>query len=124
MEYSGPWQRAFLRQPPVTIRFSCYYERHEARILKRGASKKPIPTDMKPHLFNRRSFLKTSFMTAAACSLSPRSWARVRGANNDIRIAVIGLHGRGEAHLEGYPKIKGVRIVALCDVDQDVLEKH
>src|SRR5437868_6349795 len=79
---------------------------------------------MKTHLFSRRSFLKTSFMTAAACSLSPRSWARVPGANDDIRIALIGLHGRGEAHLEEYQKIKGVRIVAMCDVDRDVLDKH
>src|SRR5204863_3883231 len=79
---------------------------------------------MKTRLFTRRSFLKASFMTAAACSLSPRSWARVAGANDDIRIAVIGLHGRGEAHLDGYKDMKGVRIIALCDVDTDVLDKH
>src|SRR5437879_11545645 len=80
---------------------------------------------MKTSPFTRRSFLKTSFMTAAACSLWPRSWAQVPGANDEIRIAVIGLNGRGEAHLkEGYNTIKGVRIVALCDVDQDVLDKH
>src|SRR5947208_6690748 len=85
---------------------------------------KRIRTDMKTHLFNRRSFLKASFMTAAACSLSPRSWARVPGANDDIRVAVIGVHDRGEAHLNGYKNIKGVRIVALCDVDGDVLNKR
>src|SRR5689334_17042552 len=80
---------------------------------------------MKKHSLTRRSFLKTSFMSAAACSLSPRSWARVPGANDDVRIAIIGLNGRGVAHLEeGYNLIKGVRIVALCDVDKDVLDKR
>ncbi len=79
---------------------------------------------MKSRLFTRRSFLKSSFLTAAACSLSPRSWARVAGANDNIRIAIVGLNGRGQSHLrDGYNKIKGVRIVALCDVDQNVLDQ-
>jgi len=40
-------------------------------------------------------------------------------------VAVVGFHGRGEAHIAGYLglKDKGVRIVALCDVDSAVLEK-
>ena len=80
---------------------------------------------MKSHLFTRRSFLKTSCLTAAAYSLSPRSWASVRGANEDVRIAVVGLNGRGGTHLEeGYNLIKGVRIVGLCDVDSDVLNQR
>jgi predicted dehydrogenase len=80
---------------------------------------------MQCQMFTRRSFLKTSFVAAAACSLSPRSWASVPGANEDVRIAIVGLNGRGQAHLEeGYNKIKGVRIVALCDVDTEVLAKR
>ena len=31
----------------------------------------------------RRTFFKTSAMAAAGIGLSPRSWAQVRGANDD-----------------------------------------
>lgn len=36
---------------------------------------------------------------------------------------MIGFRSRGEAHIEALKKIKGVRIVALCDVDRHVLDK-
>jgi predicted dehydrogenase len=74
---------------------------------------------------NRRSFLQTSLAASAALSLPARVRAAADGANGDIRVAVVGFHGRGEAHIGGYlaQKEKGVRIVALCDVDSAVLEK-
>lgn len=69
----------------------------------------------------RRDFLKTTLTAAAAVSLSARSRAQVAGANGDIRVAVIGLHGRGKAHIAAFRRIPGVRLVALCDVDSAVL---
>jgi len=72
----------------------------------------------------RRSFLKNSFVTTAALSLPIHSWARVIGANDDIRIAVVGFNGRGKSHIEGFRKLPGVRIVALCDADSAVLEQE
>jgi len=72
---------------------------------------------------SRRTFLKTSTLAAAGIALSARSWGRVAGANGDLRVAVVGLHGRGKAHLKNLAAIKGVRIAALCDVDSAVLEK-
>ena len=82
---------------------------------------------------NRRTFLKSSMLTAAAASAWPllsgcqtqgrvRS-AQVRGANEDIRVAVVGFNGRGGSHISGFRALKGVRLVALCDVDQTVLDK-
>ncbi len=71
----------------------------------------------------RRGFLKTSAMVTAGATFSARSWAQVSGANGDLRVAVIGLNGRGKSHLSSLSRIKGVRLVALCDVDQSVLEK-
>ncbi|HKB89615.1 MAG TPA: twin-arginine translocation signal domain-containing protein, partial [Opitutaceae bacterium] len=65
----------------------------------------------------RRTFLKTSALAAASATLSARSWAQVAGANGDIRIAVVGLNGRGKNHLSSFKEVKGVRIVALCDAD-------
>ncbi len=72
---------------------------------------------------SRRAFLKTSTLAAAGLALSARSWGQVTGANSDIRVAVAGLNGRGKAHLKSLSGLKGVRIVALCDVDSAVLAK-
>jgi len=79
---------------------------------------------------NRRQFLKSTWLTGAALSLVPTLTraqstnvkARIVGANNDIRIAVVGLNGRGKNHLDGL-SMKGVRIVAICDVDNAVLDR-
>ncbi len=73
--------------------------------------------------FNRRNFLKSTALTGAALSLSPRSWAQVAGANNDIRVAVIGFNGQGGSHIGSLLKAKGARITALCDCDKEVLAK-
>jgi predicted dehydrogenase len=72
---------------------------------------------------NRRTFLSRAALTAAAFTLPTASWARVPGANDDIRAAVIGFNGRGEDHIKSIRGLarKGVRLVALCDVDSKVL---
>ena len=72
---------------------------------------------------NRRSFIKTSLLAAAGAALPARAWSQVLGANADIRVAVIGLNGRGRNHLTSLAKIPGVRVVALCDADMAVLDK-
>ena len=71
----------------------------------------------------RRTFIKTSAAVAAGAILPARSWGQIIGANADIRVAVIGLNGRGGNHISSLKRIEGVRIVALCDVDRAVLEK-
>ena len=70
---------------------------------------------------SRRNFLKQGSFAAATVALSARSWSQVAGANNDIRVAIIGLNGRGNAHMSGFKDMRGVRITALCDVDTEVL---
>jgi predicted dehydrogenase len=70
----------------------------------------------------RRSFLKQSVFGAAAAGWSARSWARVPGANEDIRVAVVGFHGRGKDHIKEWTRMAGVRLTALCDVDKKVLD--
>lgn len=71
-------------------------------------------------ILSRRSFLKASVATAGIAALPPH--ARVLGANNDVRVAVVGFNGMGKAHINAYRKIPGVRITALCDVDTRVLD--
>ncbi|MEY2878820.1 MAG: Inositol 2-dehydrogenase [Verrucomicrobiota bacterium] len=73
---------------------------------------------------SRRTFLKNSALAGAAvAAFSARSWAQVAGANSALRVAVIGLNGRGKSHLESLSKVAGVRIVAICDPDSAVLER-
>jgi predicted dehydrogenase len=71
----------------------------------------------------RRTFLKSSAVAGAAVAFSARSWSQVAGANGDVRVAVVGLNGRGRNHLTSLAAIKGVRLVALCDVDTAVLAR-
>jgi len=71
----------------------------------------------------RRAFLKTATLATAASMLSPRSWGQVVGANGDVRVAVVGLNGRGRNHLASLKAVSGVRIAAICDVDSAVLER-
>jgi len=71
---------------------------------------------------SRRRFL-TNSLCAGAAVMIPHS--RVLGANNDIRIAVVGLGsfvkigGKGRSDLREFRKIPGVRITAICDCDKD-----
>jgi len=69
-------------------------------------------------LVTRRDFIR-SFATAGAVLLTP--YSRVLGANDDIRMAVIGLRGLGRYHVGRYRKMPGVRMAAICDVDQKIL---
>jgi len=71
----------------------------------------------------RRTFVKrASLATGAVAALSPRS--RVLGANDDLRVAVVGFRSQGRFHLQCLRELTGVRVVALCDADRDVLDRE
>lgn len=71
----------------------------------------------------RRSFLKSSLAAGVTMTLlSP--YSRVRGANGDIRLAIVGVGGQGSGHINYFSKLPGVRVVALCDADKDHLDKR
>jgi len=71
----------------------------------------------------RRTFLKTCCVAAGTAALTVAPHARVLGANDDLRVAVVGFHGQGGLHLACLRKLPGVRVAALCDVDRDVLNR-
>jgi predicted dehydrogenase len=71
--------------------------------------------------FNRRRFLKSAAMASVAAPAA--LWSKVPGANEDIRVAVVGFNSRGQDHIDNFRKLKGVRVVALCDVDRTVLDQ-
>jgi len=64
--------------------------------------------------------MKSSIAASVGLSLA-NPFSRVRGANNDIRVAVVGIKGRGESHFKTFHEMSGVRVAALCDVDRNVL---
>jgi hypothetical protein len=51
---------------------------------------------------SRREFMKEAAFGVAglAVSMNANSYARILGANDRLNFAIIGLHGRGVAHLE------------------------
>jgi predicted dehydrogenase len=77
--------------------------------------------------FTRRSFLKRSAAVSGAAwlgaSLGRAPWLRAAGANDAIRLGVVGIGstvkagGMGKGEVRTFRKIPGVRIAALCDVD-------
>jgi len=69
----------------------------------------------------RRTFMKSSIATGVGLTLAA-PFSRVRGANDAIRVAVVGINGRGGSHISGFEEIDGVEVAALCDVDRKVLE--
>ena len=72
----------------------------------------------------RREFLHRSVAAAGALSLPAVVRARAPGANSDIRLAVLGLNGKGNAHINDFRKLPGVRIAAVCDPDRSLLARE
>src|SRR5690348_8483869 len=66
----------------------------------------------------RRHFFFSSGMALTAAQAT-----RVMGANERVPVAIIGLGGRGRAHMNVYSQLPDAEIVALCDVDQAALER-
>jgi len=83
----------------------------------------------------RRNFLKKSIAASAATCIPANnlflsSKSGVLGANDKINLGVIGCGSlvkrgdQGKVHIERFRQIPGVRIIALCDVDENVLNRE
>lgn len=70
----------------------------------------------------RRTFVKGSLGAGVALGLAPHS--RVLGANDDIRVAVVGFRSQGRSHIRWLRELPGARVVGLCDADRDVLDRE
>ena len=65
----------------------------------------------------RREFLKdTAFAGAGAAVLGGLAPARVLGANDSIRVGVLGSGHRARSVMEFFKQVPGVEFVAVCDV--------
>ncbi|MBM3974791.1 MAG: Gfo/Idh/MocA family oxidoreductase [Planctomycetes bacterium] len=79
---------------------------------------------------DRRSFLAAAVAAtvagrAAAAPAPGPARLPVRGpACAEVRLAVVGLRSRGWEHVNAFARVPGCRVVALCDVDRDVLAQR
>jgi predicted dehydrogenase len=67
---------------------------------------------------DRRTFIVNTAVAAASTSIARAA----KSANDTIRVATVGLHGRGKSHISAFTQMQNVELVALCDVDQSVLD--
>ncbi len=78
---------------------------------------------------SRREFIKKSAVASAALCLGGVAMASGKRlyipglAGDTINIAIIGLNGRAEAHIQSLAAISGIRVTHICDVDAVILEK-
>jgi predicted dehydrogenase len=78
---------------------------------------------------SRREFLRNGIeSTAGLAAVSGITFLtrseRVFGANDRVRVAVCGIHGRGMDHVQGFVKVKNTELAAVCDADENVLAKQ
>lgn len=74
----------------------------------------------------RRDFIKKGALGAAGIAIggmgfSAKSYASIVGANERINMAIIGIGGRGTAHISAWCKLKdshNVHLKTLCDTDE------
>lgn len=79
---------------------------------------------MKPHpvLFPRRRFLAAG---VAALGIAPMAFLRAQSesANEEITVGLVGCGGQGMGVMNNFLYIKGVRVVAVCDVDAQAMAR-
>ena len=71
---------------------------------------------------SRRDFIKNTAGVAVAFSIPSIIPASAFGANDRVRVAVIGVNGRGQDHIKGYSKLANVEVATLCDPDDVILQ--
>ncbi|HEV3252380.1 MAG TPA: Gfo/Idh/MocA family oxidoreductase, partial [Puia sp.] len=80
---------------------------------------------------DRRSFLQQSsalvgggMLLSAFGNQAFSSFRQKLGPSDRINIGAIGINGMGWSDLSAALKVPGVNVVALCDVDKNVLDKR
>ncbi len=78
----------------------------------------------------RRDFIKKAATATAAVSIggilpgfSPKSYANIVGANDRIKVGVMGVHARGLALAKNYAHQKNCEVISISDVDKGYMNK-
>ncbi len=70
---------------------------------------------------SRRRFLRDASVGVTAASLTASSRLRAAGANERIRVAVIGCGNQGKGHISTLRELKDAEVAYFCDIDQQRL---
>ena len=74
-------------------------------------------------MMDRRTIIKGA-TAAIGTAITAKSYAAIRGANDRLRVAVVGVNGRGQAHMAAFGKVPGVAVTHFVDCDSAVLAKR
>ena len=77
-------------------------------------------------MVTRREFLDTLAVGAAGMAISStaKSYGQIMGANDRLNFAIIGLNGRGYAHLSSLKaNADKARVAYICDVESNIMAK-
>jgi predicted dehydrogenase len=72
----------------------------------------------------RRTFLQLSASTSLFLTLGACGGRRTYGTTDPVRLGFVGFRSRGNDLLKSFRAVPGVQVVALCDVDPEVLGKR
>jgi len=85
---------------------------------------------MKTSFDSRRKFIKKAIASSAALSIggvlprfSARSYANIIGANDRVRVGIMGVNSRGYALASTFGVQANCQIVSISDVDSNAMEK-
>src|SRR5271166_837491 len=59
---------------------------------------------------------RRSFLISSAAALGASS-SMIASPSDTVRVACVGIGGRGKDHIGGYSKLSNVEIAAICDID-------
>ena len=78
----------------------------------------------------RRDFIKKTMAGTAALSIggilpgfSAKSYSRISGANEKIRVSIMGVNGRGTELAPNFARQKDGEVAHICDVDSRAIQK-
>src|SRR6266404_5289996 len=69
-------------------------------------------------MYREKTMERRTFLVGSAMALP------MMGANEKVNVAVVGVGGRGSAHVREYLTIPGARVAALCDVNTAATERN
>ncbi len=78
---------------------------------------------------NRRKFVRDTATAAAGAAVlgAPAIAASRFSANDRVRVAIVGLRGRGRSHIQAVHELEkkaNVEIAAFCDIDDNVMSER
>jgi len=75
----------------------------------------------------RRKFIKSATAGTAIMASTPlllgnsQNW---RGANDRIRVGIVGIRGMGQSHIQSFNALENVEVVAICDIDENLFNER